>query len=591
MSSTTIDLNISPGETNVNRDTSISGNSHGNENDTDDDDVNMSDNNNNDNDNDSNSMSDDDDEDNNYSDDDLDITTTAHHHNGRANLETNDSFTISNGKQFYGIDDTFFGYHGFDGKAFSVLESEPFAKPFGINDVIGCGINYINGTIFFTKNGNLLGTAFSEFHDINLIPAIALKAGNSIQTNFGLFEEFTFDILGYQNKWKQRAYDHIFNSIEVNHDYSIISENDSNINDTDMNQDELPFLLGKDKRISEKDGSMYKIQPNYVPINKLNPADESIPSALNCLINGYLIHEGLIDVAKGFLKDLKDEIEMEVELKKQSETSSNNNNNNNSNNNFNIGIQKQILKYNEGQIFKEEKMLRIRQELRKLIYSREIDKCINYIKIQIPGFLESNIETLFELKLVKFLINIETNSSNVEELIHEGQSLIEEFVYQTHEDTSDTNIEINKELKEMFQSRINAAASLLAYNAPLVEAPEDLLVMLSREFIQDRLFLILNSNILLYLNETDECALENIIGYTRTMFSTMRQYHLEGDQSYNIDPDLGFQMPQDHEYSKKEKKNGMDTIEKDVESVENRTCLETRYYKIINLDEDILNMN
>ena len=364
MSSTTIDLNISPGETNVNRDTSISGNSHGNENDTDDDDVNMSDTNNNDNDNDSNSMSDDDDEDNNYSDDDLDITTTAHHHNGRANLETNDSFTISNGKQFYGIDDTFFGYHGFDGKAFSVLESEPFAKPFGINDVIGCGINYINGTIFFTKNGNLLGTAFSEFHDINLIPAIALKAGNSIQTNFGLFEEFTFDILGYQNKWKQRAYDHIFNSIEVNHDYSIISENDSNINDTDMNQDELPFLLGKDKRISEKDGSMYKIQPNYVPINKLNPADESIPSALKCLINGYLIHEGLIDVAKGFLKDLKDEIEMEVELKKQSETSSNNNNNNNSNNNFNIGIQKQILKYNEGQIFKEEKMLRIRQDLR-----------------------------------------------------------------------------------------------------------------------------------------------------------------------------------------------------------------------------------
>ena len=143
----------------------------------------------------------------------------------------------------------------------------------------------------------------------------------------------------------------------------------------------------------------------------------------------------------------------------------------------------------------------------------------------------------------------------------------------------------------MFQSRINAAASLLAYNAPLVEAPEDLLVMLSREFIQDRLFLILNSNILLYLNETDECALENIIGYTRTMFSTMRQYHLEGDQSYNIDPDLGFQMPQDHEHSKKEKKNGMDTIEKDVESVENGTCLETRYYKIINLDEDILNMN
>lgn len=596
-SSATRGSNATPGETNVHRDTLVSRNNHGNNNDTDDD-VNMSDNNNNGNDDDNDSMSDDDGENNDNSsddyndDDDLDITTSAHHHNNsnrRASLETNNSFTITNGKQFYGIDDTFFGYHGFDGKAFSILESEPFAKPFGINDVIGCGINYINGTIFFTKNGNLLGTAFSEFHDIDLVPAIALKAGNSIQTNFGLFEEFTFDILGYQNKWKQRAYDHIFNSIEINHGYSIIPENDSSINDMDMDQDELPFLLGKDKRISEKDGSMYKIQSNYVPINKLNPEDESIPPTLNCLINGYLIHEGLIDVAKGFLKDLKDEIEMETELEQQSKTSCNNNNNNN--NNFNIGIQKQILKYNEGQIFKEERMLRIRQELRKLINSRKIDKCIDYIKIQIPGFLESNIETLFELKLVKFLINIKMNSSNVENLIHEGQSLIEEFVYQTYGTANDTDVNINKELKEIFQSRINSAASLLAYNAPLMEAPEDLLVMLSPEFIQDRLFLILNSNILLYLNETDECALENIIGYTRTMFSTMRQYHLEGDQSYNIDSDLGFQMRQDHVHLKKEKKNEMDIIEKDIKSIENSTHLETRYYKIINLDEDILNMN
>ncbi|KAK5781331.1 hypothetical protein RI543_001172 [Arxiozyma heterogenica] len=588
-SSTTIGSNTTPSGININRDTSVSGNNHGNENDTDDD-INMSDNNNDDNDDnsedDGNSGSD-------YNDDgDLDITTTAHHRNNsniRASLEATNSFIISNSKQFHGIDDTFFGYHGFDGKAFSILESETFAKPFGINDVIGCGINYINGTIFFTKNGNFLGTAFSEFHDIDLVPAIALKAGNSIQTNFGLFEEFTFDILGYQNKWKQRAYDHIFNSVDVKHGYSIIPESGSDINSVDIDQGELLFLLGKDRRISEKDGSMYKIQPNYVPINKLNPEDESISPTLNCLINGYLIHEGLIDVAKGFLKDLKDEIETETELDQQSKTLCNTSNNNN--NNFNIGIQRQILKYNEEQIFKEEKLLHIRQELKKLINSSEIDKCIEYIRTQIPGFLEFNIEALFELKLVRFLINIKKNSSNVENLIHEGQSLIEEFVYQNHEILSNSNIKINKELKEIFQSRINSAASLLAYNSPLIEAPEDLLMMLSREFIQDRLFLMLNSNILLYLNKTDECALENIVGYTRTMFSTMRQYHLEGDQSYSIDPDLNFQMPQEYEYLTKEKKNEVNTMEKNIESIKNSTCLETRYYKIINLDEDILSMN
>ena len=523
--------------------------------------------------------------------DDLDISITAHNENDsnrRDSLKTTNPFVVSNTKQFYGIDDTFFGYHGFDGKAFSILESEPFAKPFGTNDVIGCGINYINGTIFFTKNGILLGTAFSEFHDINLVPAIAMKPGNSIQTNFGLFEEFTFDILGYQNKWKQAAYDHIFNSVEVNHGYSLIPENDSDYK-MDMNQDELPFLLGKDKRIDEKDGSLSKLQLIYVPINKLNIEDESIPSTLNYLINGYLIHEGLIDVAKGFLKDLKDEIEMESELENNCETSCNDN----CNHNVNIDVQRQILQYNEGQIFKEEKMLCIRQELRKLINSREIDKCIEYIRIQIPGFLESNIETLFELKLVKFLIDIERNNANVSDLIFEGQSLIEEFVYQSYDNNSDgSNDKTNKEMKEMFQSRINLAASLLAYNSPLTEAPEDLLVMLSREFIQDRLFLIINSNILLYMNQTDECALENIVGYTRTMFSTMRQYHVEGDQSYNIDPDLGFQMPENHEHLKKGKKNETDTTEKIEDDNNNNSCkyLETRYYKIVNLDEDILNM-
>ena len=169
--------------------------------------------------------------------------------------------------------------------------------------------------------------------------------------------------------------------MEVNHGYSLIPENDSDYK-MDMNQDELPFLLGKDKRIDEKDGSLSKLQPNYVPINKLNTEDESIPSTLNYLINGYLIHEGPIDVAKGFLKDLKGEIEMESELENNCETSCNDN----CNHNVNIDVQRQILQYNEGQIFKEEKMLCIRQELRKLINSREIDKCIEYIRMQIQGF-------------------------------------------------------------------------------------------------------------------------------------------------------------------------------------------------------------
>lgn len=77
--------------------------------------------------------------------------------------------------------------------------------------------------------------------------------------------------------------------------------------------------------------------------------------------------------------------------------------------------------------------------------------------------------------------------------------------------------------------------------------------MLPREFIQNRLFLKINSNILLYRNQADKCALENIVGYTRTIFSTLRQYHVEWDHIYNTDLDLGFQMPEHPEHLKKGK--------------------------------------
>ena len=66
------------------------------------------------------------------------------------------------------------------------------------------------------------------------------------------------------------------------------------------------------------------------------------------------------------------------------------------------------------------------------------------------------------------MIGIEKNNANVNDLIFEGQSLIELFVYQSYNNNSDVNNgKPNKEMKEMFQSRINLAASLLVHNSPL----------------------------------------------------------------------------------------------------------------------------
>ena len=52
-------------------------------------------------------------------------------------------------------------YHGDDGKSFGGESTgKNYGPTFTTNDVVGCGINFVNGCIFFTKNGVFLG----EYH-------------------------------------------------------------------------------------------------------------------------------------------------------------------------------------------------------------------------------------------------------------------------------------------------------------------------------------------------------------------------------------------------------------------------------------------
>lgn len=51
-------------------------------------------------------------------------------------------------------------YHGDDGKVFFgdvQGQGKAYGPTFTLNDVVGCGVNFSNGTSFFTKNGVLLG--------------------------------------------------------------------------------------------------------------------------------------------------------------------------------------------------------------------------------------------------------------------------------------------------------------------------------------------------------------------------------------------------------------------------------------------------
>ncbi|KAI2065861.1 hypothetical protein LOZ37_006197 [Ophidiomyces ophidiicola] len=91
-------------------------------------------------------------------------------------------------------------YHGDDGKTFfgdNQGQGKPYGPTFGIEDTIGCGVNFAAGTAFFTKNGIFLGNAFRDLKALKVFPSIGMKKypGCHVKANFGQ-NPFVFDIDG-----------------------------------------------------------------------------------------------------------------------------------------------------------------------------------------------------------------------------------------------------------------------------------------------------------------------------------------------------------------------------------------------------------
>jgi hypothetical protein len=76
------------------------------------------------------------------------------------------------------------GYHGDDGGVFQGLpylrgDDSDRARPYGNGNTVGCGIDYRKGEVFFTLDGEVIGTLMS----IRLVPSIA---GSTIMQADGL---------------------------------------------------------------------------------------------------------------------------------------------------------------------------------------------------------------------------------------------------------------------------------------------------------------------------------------------------------------------------------------------------------------------
>lgn len=83
-----------------------------------------------------------------------------------------------------GFESGSWGYHSDDGEFFNCsIINKPYGPTFTIGDTIGCCLNFINKTVFYTKNGVNLGITLRDLNG-NLFPCVGLKGG-SIKTNFG----------------------------------------------------------------------------------------------------------------------------------------------------------------------------------------------------------------------------------------------------------------------------------------------------------------------------------------------------------------------------------------------------------------------
>ncbi|KAH0619568.1 hypothetical protein JD844_000290, partial [Phrynosoma platyrhinos] len=103
-----------------------------------------------------------------------------------------------------GWDKHSYGYHGDDGHSFcSSGTGQPYGPTFTTGDVIGCCVNLINNTCFYTKNGHSLGIAFTDL-PANLYPTVGLQTpGEIVDANFGQ-QPFVFDIEDYMREWRTK---------------------------------------------------------------------------------------------------------------------------------------------------------------------------------------------------------------------------------------------------------------------------------------------------------------------------------------------------------------------------------------------------
>ncbi|KAM3174802.1 hypothetical protein ACTXT7_009780 [Hymenolepis weldensis] len=202
----------------------------------------------------------------------------------------------------YGLDNSGALYHS---SPDTVLCPNGFKE----KDIIGCGINFITSSLFFTKNGQFLGNAFegiipiygtSEIHPVILMDGLQTK----ILTNFGE-TPFVYPFLKYLSSERFTQESQLVNALSRDFIDVKMREDDSVLQDvTPLPKTRLekcpPFSGPKDicRRFLEGSFKEALTESNSNVTDTILIWDISI--TLVSLVAGYLVHHGYIETASSF---------------------------------------------------------------------------------------------------------------------------------------------------------------------------------------------------------------------------------------------------------------------------------------------------
>lgn len=251
----------------------------------------------------------------------------------------------SNISKMPGIENNTWGFRSTNGSVIYQGITKQYGPKFTKGDTIGCGVNNYNNTVFFTKNGIPLGTAFCDLN-ISLYPALGIRGGYSVRTNFGQYE-FLFDIMAYT-----RAQKNFF--------YKIITPPNTNDGNNGIENKKLPELLQQ-------------------------------------LVSSYFTHLGYIDTARAFQEELQQE------KKIFAPTTVNNYHIDNDDDVIMEGTYNDN-KNDDDELFRLEDINIInRQTIRRFIMNGDIDSSVLFINEKYPNLLIQNEDISFKLKCQKFI--------------------------------------------------------------------------------------------------------------------------------------------------------------------------------------------